>query len=216
MRRPRDELTDWIGHIAANHPDVLHQRSTSTMRRDGPEPPGPPRTRVHGADDAAVHVPDGRVDRAHRRRGHAVSVCGIRRRTWWRSCRMAQVRETSVCTDPWRGSRGWAGDDHAKQCGPGGRPRRRTSRPSRERGRLERARAGIRHVRPGASGFLEGISFDKTGNGYVSMIFLGQIRRISPDGSQSVVATIPAPASESRAWRTRRGVTCTSPSPRWT
>lgn len=69
---------------------------------------------------------------------------------------------------------------------------------------------------PGASGFLEGIRFDKTGNGYVSMIFLGQIRRISPDGSQSVVATIPAPASESRAWRTRRGVTCTSPSPRWT
>jgi sugar lactone lactonase YvrE len=46
---------------------------------------------------------------------------------------------------------------------------------------------------PGAFEFPEGISFDKTGNAYVSMIFLGHIRRISPDGSQSVVATIPAP-----------------------
>jgi hypothetical protein len=46
---------------------------------------------------------------------------------------------------------------------------------------------------PGAFEFPEGISFDKTGNAHVSMIFPGQIRRLAPDGSQSVVATIPAP-----------------------
>jgi len=46
---------------------------------------------------------------------------------------------------------------------------------------------------PAAAEFPEGISFDKTGNAYVSMILLGQIRKIAPDGSQSVVATIEAP-----------------------
>lgn len=46
---------------------------------------------------------------------------------------------------------------------------------------------------PGAFEFPEGISFNKTGDAYVSMISLDQIWRISPDGSQSVMATIPAP-----------------------
>lgn len=46
---------------------------------------------------------------------------------------------------------------------------------------------------PGAGEFAEGISFDKSGNAYVSMTALGQIRRIGPDGTQSVVATIESP-----------------------
>jgi sugar lactone lactonase YvrE len=45
---------------------------------------------------------------------------------------------------------------------------------------------------PDSFEFPEGISFDKTGNAYVSMISQGQIRRITPDGSQSLVATITA------------------------
>jgi hypothetical protein len=51
---------------------------------------------------------------------------------------------------------------------------------------------------PDSFEFPEGISFDKTGNAYVSMIFLGQIRRIAPDGSQSAVATITGPQLRSR------------------
>lgn len=46
---------------------------------------------------------------------------------------------------------------------------------------------------PAAAEFPEGITVDKTGDVYVSMTLLGQIRKITPDGKQSVVATIPAP-----------------------
>lgn len=46
---------------------------------------------------------------------------------------------------------------------------------------------------PDAFEFPEGISIDKPGNIYVSMIALGQIWKIASDGSRSVVATIKTP-----------------------
>lgn len=63
---------------------------------------------------------------------------------------------------------------------------------------------------PAAAEFPEGITVDKTGDVYVSMTLLGQIRKIAPDGTQSVVATIPAPGFALAAWRARRGAICTS------
>ncbi|WP_191244471.1 SMP-30/gluconolactonase/LRE family protein [Amycolatopsis deserti] len=41
---------------------------------------------------------------------------------------------------------------------------------------------------PAAGEFPEGVAFDKTGNLYVSLLPASQIRRITPDGTQSVVA----------------------------
>ena len=41
---------------------------------------------------------------------------------------------------------------------------------------------------------LEGVAVDKTGNIYVSVTPLGQIRRYAPDGSESLLATVPATA----------------------
>lgn len=46
---------------------------------------------------------------------------------------------------------------------------------------------------PAAGEFPEGIAVDKSGNLFVSLTFLGQIRKIEPDGSQSLLATL-APA----------------------
>ena len=45
---------------------------------------------------------------------------------------------------------------------------------------------------PAASEFPEGVAVDKTGNVYVSVTPIGQIRRFAPDGSQSLLATLPA------------------------
>jgi sugar lactone lactonase YvrE len=45
---------------------------------------------------------------------------------------------------------------------------------------------------PAAGEFPEGVAVDKPGNIYVSITPLGQIRRFAPDGSQSLLATLPA------------------------
>ncbi|MFF5986676.1 SMP-30/gluconolactonase/LRE family protein [Prauserella flavalba] len=45
---------------------------------------------------------------------------------------------------------------------------------------------------PAAGEFPEGVAFDKTGDLYVSLIPRNEIRRIEPDGTQSVVARFPA------------------------
>ena len=47
---------------------------------------------------------------------------------------------------------------------------------------------------PAAGEFPEGVAVDKTGNIYVSVTPLGQIRRYAPDGSESLLATVPATA----------------------
>jgi sugar lactone lactonase YvrE len=45
---------------------------------------------------------------------------------------------------------------------------------------------------PAAGEFPEGVAVDKTGNIYVSITPLGQIRRFAPNGSQSLLTTLPA------------------------
>ena len=45
---------------------------------------------------------------------------------------------------------------------------------------------------PAAGEFPEGVTLDKTGNIYMSLTPLGQIRMFAPDGSQSLLATVPA------------------------
>jgi sugar lactone lactonase YvrE len=45
---------------------------------------------------------------------------------------------------------------------------------------------------PAAGEFPEGVAVDKTGNIYVSVTPLGQIRRFAPDGSESLLTTLPA------------------------
>ena len=45
---------------------------------------------------------------------------------------------------------------------------------------------------PAAGEFPEGVAIDKTGNIYMSVTPLGQIRAFAPDGSRSLLATLPA------------------------
>jgi sugar lactone lactonase YvrE len=45
---------------------------------------------------------------------------------------------------------------------------------------------------PAAGEFPEGVAIDKTGNIYMSVTPLGQIRTFAPDGSQSLLTTLPA------------------------
>lgn len=69
------------------------------------------------------------------------------------------------------------------------------SRPCDRRSRGgERTRPDSRQLQPAAGEFPEGVAVDKTGNVYVSLSPIGQVRKIAPDGSQSVLATLPVGA----------------------